>query len=229
MKSNLFLAIDTSSENGSIAVGNGKVIVHRVSLSSDKKASQSLFPALTQIGLPRMTLGRIIVGIGPGSFSGIRVGLAAAYGIAQVQNCPVVGISSAFSIAIQRMTVPYLGVYADARRQELFCTEFRFGRLMEATYLIPADDFDRHSARFDVVVSPEPLKTIQEVVYPRAEDLLMLPEDFPFWVTGDSIEPIYLRDARPVLPKLNRTRDASAAEPPVSTENPIESQDVPVA
>jgi hypothetical protein len=71
---------------------------------------------------------------------------------------------------------------------------------MEATYLIPADDFDRHKARFDVTVSAEKLKGISEILHPRAEDLIMLPDSFPFWVTGQEIEPIYLRDARPALP-----------------------------
>jgi tRNA threonylcarbamoyl adenosine modification protein YeaZ len=200
MKSNLSLAIDTSSDHGSIAIGNGKVVVNRVMLNPEQKPSHSLFPALAQIGISRLKLSRVVVGIGPGSFSGIRVSLAAAYGIALVQGCPVVGISSAFSVAMQRATVPYLGVYSDARRQELFCTEFRFARLMEATYLIPADDFDRHKARFDVTVSAEKLKGISEILHPRAEDLIMLPDSFPFWVTGQEIEPIYLRDARPALP-----------------------------
>ncbi len=91
----LDLAIETSTSSGSIALGNDKVVVQSIDLPSGKRHSASLYPALTRLGLPRLRLRRIIVGIGPGSFSGIRVGIAAAQGIALVQGVPVFGICSA--------------------------------------------------------------------------------------------------------------------------------------
>ncbi len=195
MTSNLTLAIDTSTSHGSVALGNGSVVVNRVQLNPGQKASQSLIRALTMLGIPRLRLKRIVVGLGPGSFSGIRVGIAAAYGIAQVQGCPVLGVSSTFSVGMQLHETGYFGLYADARRKELFCTEFELGDLVKETYLIPASDFEKHSAQFENVVSSEKLAGVSRVVPPRAEDLLLFPDDFAYWIKTDPLEPIYLREA----------------------------------
>ncbi len=133
----LNLAFDTSSSIGSIALGNDKVVVQSIEFKAPMRHSASLFPALVRLGIPRLKLRRIIVGIGPGSFSGIRVALAAAQGIALAQKIPVVGICSAYSCGLQRKEVTRLGVFADAKRREIFCTVFEHGELEKETYLIP--------------------------------------------------------------------------------------------
>src|SRR5271156_4101645 len=141
----LDLAFDTSSSIGSIALGNDKVVVQSIEFKGPQRHSASLFPALVRLGIPRLKLRRIIVGLGPGSFSGIRVSLAAAQGIALVQGVPVVGISSAYSVALQHREVTRLGVFADAKRREAFCTAFRNGDLEEAAYLIPMEEIEDHA------------------------------------------------------------------------------------
>ena len=190
----LDLAIDTSSSIGSIALGNeqGRRAVDR--FKGPQRHSAALFPALTRLGIPRLKLRRIIVGLGPGSFSGIRVSLAAAQGIALVQNVPVVGICSAYSVALQHKEVTRLGVFADAKRREAFCTVFRNGELEKDTYLIPMAELEEHASKFTLAVSAEPLPGIAERVYPRAQDLLALPDTLPGWVTQQPLEPIYLRE-----------------------------------
>ena len=189
----LDLALETSSTVGSIALGNEKVVVQSIEFKGPRRHSAALFPALSRLGLPRLKLRRIIVGLGPGSFSGIRVALAAAQGIALVQGVPVVGICSAYSVAKQKENVTRLGVFADAKRREAFCTAFSLGKLEKETYLIPFDELEDHAGKFTLAVSAEPLAGIPERVYPRAQDFLSLPTDFPGWVTQQPLEPIYLR------------------------------------
>jgi tRNA threonylcarbamoyl adenosine modification protein YeaZ len=189
----LDLAFETSASVGSLALGNEKVVVQSMEFTAPKRHSASLFPALVRLGIPRLTLRRIIVGLGPGSFSGIRVSLAAAQGIALAQGVPVVGISSAYSVAWQHKNVTRLGVFADAKRGEAFCTVFKHGELEQETYLIPMSEIEDHAGKFTLAVSAEPLPGIPQRVYPRAGDLLALPESFPGWVTGQPLEPIYLR------------------------------------
>jgi len=196
----LDLAIETSTSRGSIALGNDKVVVQSIELSADKRHSASLYPALTRLGLPRLRLRRIIVGVGPGSFSGIRVGIAAAQGIALVQNVPVLGICSAWSAAVQYPQVTRLGVFADARRREAFCTAFQNGELERATYLLPMAELEDHASKFTLAVSAEALPGIATRVIPRARDLLSFPDGFPGWVTQQPLEPIYLRDPTVALP-----------------------------
>jgi len=195
----LDLAFDTSSSVGSIALGNEQVVVQSIEFTGPQRHSAALFPALSRLGIPRLKLRRIIVGLGPGSFSGIRVSLAAAQGIALVQGIPVVGICSAFSIALQHKNVTRLGVFADAKRREAFCTAFQNGQLEKSTYLIPFDEIEEHASKFTLAVSAEPLPGIAQRVHPRARDLLAVPFDLPDWVTAQPLEPIYLRE--PVAPK----------------------------
>ena len=195
----LDLAFETSSSTGSIALGNEQVVVQSIEFKAPQRHSAALFPALERLGIPRLKLRRIIVGIGPGSFSGIRVSLAAAQGIALVQNIPVVGISSAYSVAAQLKEVTRLGVFADAKRREAFCTAFANGELEKATYLIPMEEIEDHMSKFTLAVSAEPLPGIPKRVYPRARDLLALPPTLPGWVTEQPLEPIYLRE--PVVGK----------------------------
>jgi tRNA threonylcarbamoyladenosine biosynthesis protein TsaB len=190
----LDLAFDTSSSIGSIALGNAQVVVQSIEFKGPQRHSAALFPALVRLGIPRLKLRRIIVGIGPGSFSGIRVALAAAQGIALVQNIPVVGICSAYSVGAQHKEVTRLGVFADAKRREAFCTVFCHGELEKETYLIPMAEIEDHASKFTLAVSSEPLPGIATRVYPRAQDLLSLPDTLPGWVTQQPIEPIYLRE-----------------------------------
>ncbi len=188
------LAFETSSSTGSIALGNQQVVVQAIEFKGPQRHSASLFPALMRLGIPRLKLRRIIVGIGPGSFSGIRVSLAAAQGIALAQGVPVVGISSAYSIALQLPEVTRLGVLADAKRREAFCTVFKNGELEKSTYLIPMTELEEHASKFTLAVSAEPLPGIARRVYPRAQDLLKLPDTLSGWVRDQPIEPIYLRE-----------------------------------
>src|SRR6202451_89824 len=184
----LDLALETSSSVGSIALGNDKVVVQSIEFKSPQRHSASLFPALVRLGIPRLKLRRIIVGLGPGSFSGIRVSLAAAQGIALVQNIPVVGICSAYSVAWQNKQVTRLGVFADAKRREAFCTVFNRGEVGWDTHLLPVEQFETHARKFALAVSAEPLPGIATRVHPRAQDFLALPDSLSGWVTQQPLE-----------------------------------------
>jgi tRNA threonylcarbamoyladenosine biosynthesis protein TsaB len=189
----LDLAIDTSSSVGSIALGNAQVVVQAIEFRGPQRHSAALFPALTRLGIPRLKLRRIIVGLGPGSFSGIRVALAAAQGLALAQSVPVVGICSAYSVAQQHKKVTRLGVFADAKRREAFVTVFKNGEIERETYLIPMTELAEHASKFTLAVSAEPLEGIATRAQPHAKDFLALPDNLPAWVRSQPLEPIYLR------------------------------------
>jgi tRNA threonylcarbamoyladenosine biosynthesis protein TsaB len=190
----LDLAFDTSSSIGSVALGNDKIVVQSIEFKGPQRHSAALFPALVRLGIPRLKLRRIIVGIGPGSFSGIRVSLAAAQGIALVQGIPVIGICSAYSVAQQYKEVTRLGVFADAKRREAFCTVYQNGQLEKETYLIPMAEIEEYASKFTLAVSSEPLPGISTRCYPRASDLLALPDSLSDFEAKGPLEPIYLRE-----------------------------------
>lgn len=190
----LTLSIDTSTPLGTVALGNDKVIVREIEFQGPQRHSSTLFPALMQIGLPRLQLNRIIVGLGPGSFSGIRVALAAAQAIALVQSVPLVGICSAHSIGLQFRRIARLGVFADARRGEYYGTFFTRGKLESGPLLFPDSEIDKYLRKVTLGVTSEDHPLIAERAYPRASDYFSFPPDFDGWVEGAHLEPIYLRE-----------------------------------
>lgn len=93
------LAIDTATHTIVVAAGTpeGDVIDSEV-FEGRYRHSQELLPALTRLmdraGLELAGLGGIIVGTGPGAFTGLRVGIATAKTLAHELGCPVVGIAT---------------------------------------------------------------------------------------------------------------------------------------
>ena len=199
----MILAIDTSSTRGSVALGDGEGIVHAETFGGTERYpghSAALFPALAALELADKPLTHIVVGLGPGSFSGIRVALAAAQGLALPGRIPIFGICSAWSVARQLPHVTRLGVFADARRGEYYCTVYHGGVLERDTYLLPRERAEEEASKMTLAVSADPIASIPEQCAPRASDYLFLPLDAPELIRGEGgvLEPIYLRD--PVTP-----------------------------
>lgn len=65
---------------------------------------------------------RIVLGIGPGSYTGVRVGASYALGLAAVWHCPVVGVSSLTALLDGDSTVQRLAF--DARKEQVYCADY---------------------------------------------------------------------------------------------------------
>lgn len=120
-----FLSIETSSPRLSLAVGTDTSILKDYHGPLAWRHAETLMDGmqtlLRQVRWPVQSLTGVAVSIGPGSFTGIRIGLAAARGLGQALAIPVVGISSLAAIAHAHLKP---GVYAcpvvDALRGEVF-------------------------------------------------------------------------------------------------------------
>jgi len=96
------LAIDTSTVQGSVAILAGEKIFEENYLADSSHAEtllQVVEKVLSKARLKIKDIEGIAVGIGPGSFTGLRIGLATAKGIAFANQIPIVGISSLRAIA----------------------------------------------------------------------------------------------------------------------------------
>ncbi len=93
----LILALDTSSPNGSLAVLRDEKVIGVISTLAEETYSSRMFRhlefLLQELSLKLTDFDLFAVAAGPGSFTGLRVGLAAAKGWAEVYKKPVVGIS----------------------------------------------------------------------------------------------------------------------------------------
>jgi tRNA threonylcarbamoyladenosine biosynthesis protein TsaB len=94
----LLLALDTSTGVGSVAVARGGTILAREMVLNQRKQAARLIPAveaaLEDAGVGREELEGIVVGRGPGSFTGVRIAAATARGLAMALGCPLWAWSS---------------------------------------------------------------------------------------------------------------------------------------
>jgi len=95
-KEKIFLGIETTTDIFSIAVGNEKKVLKRKVIKG-RKHSEFLVPGIEEVlkeaGVSLKDLKAVGAGIGPGSFTGTRVGLSSGITIAQILDIPVYGIS----------------------------------------------------------------------------------------------------------------------------------------
>ena len=142
------LGIDTSSRRGTVALLDAG---HPVVVLAHEKPSahaEQMLPlvgrALAESGWARGDIDRIGVGVGPGSFTGVRVGIALAQGLALGLAVPIVGVTSlaAMAAAVPREIPGTRLALLDARRDELFVARFDAkGAVLSAPRTVPRDAF----------------------------------------------------------------------------------------
>jgi tRNA threonylcarbamoyladenosine biosynthesis protein TsaB len=146
----LAIALETSGTPGSVAARKGERTVGR-RLEAGARHGRDLLPALAacleDLAARASEIDLVVVGTGPGSYTGLRVGIAAAKALAFAARCPLLGIPSARAIALaaERGGESELLVAIDALRGEVYLS--RHGRPRGTVLLEPrlsrSDDIPR--------------------------------------------------------------------------------------
>jgi tRNA threonylcarbamoyladenosine biosynthesis protein TsaB len=123
------LAFDTSSSRGSVAFLEGPEVRAEIRLNSIKTHSAFLLNSIDYLAArlewQLSDLNLVAVGIGPGSFTGIRIGVATALGIAQSLSIPFAGISGLDALAHQAAPMEgNIGVVLNAQRSQVYYAEY---------------------------------------------------------------------------------------------------------
>jgi tRNA threonylcarbamoyladenosine biosynthesis protein TsaB len=124
------LAIETSTSRSSVAIVDHDRVLASAALGVPRRHGEFVAPAirfcLDQAGLTAERLTGVAVGLGPGLFTGLRVGIATAQSLAASLHLPAVGMSSLDVLAFQVRYAPELiCAVIDARRGELYWAFYR--------------------------------------------------------------------------------------------------------
>lgn len=198
--STIILAIDTATPAvtaGIVKLDGIEVLAERVTVDARAHAEQltpNVLAALADAGLTVDDLDAVVVGCGPGPFTGLRVGMATAAAYGHALGIPVRGVCSLDAIGIEGAgTVSEFLVVTDARRREVYWARYRDGVRVDGPAVnTPAD----------VPGAAEALE--RPPVYPTAAGLVRAVAD---WNSEPApLIPLYLRrpDAKPQPSAVNR-------------------------
>ena len=217
----LILGIDTATDQVSCAVGGHEGVLASMRTARSRAHAETLAPAIrfvceqARVELPE--IGAVAVDVGPGLYTGLRVGIATAKAVAHALGVPMVGLSSLDLLAFPvRFSDRLVASVVDARRGEVFWALYRqvpggVQRLSEPTVgspddlvnelmvagdeiLVVGDGALRHASVLDDLVGVE--QAGQGLEHPDASSLVQLAharalrEEF---VGHEQSTPLYLR------------------------------------
>jgi len=218
----LILALDTATEKGSLALAAGDQVLLEYSLESHNSYLTRLMPGVAAIlrntGKDVADLAAVAVSVGPGNFTGLRIGLATAKALAWSVGCPLVPVPTLEVLAAQVPCQPDpIGVVMDAKRGEVFWGLFRWSedgpRAVEGPRRLPVRELaarlpvpllltgpglEVHREALTSQLSPEIALAPPELRWPRASTLARLGRhrlELGLTANPAQLVPTYLRPA----------------------------------
>lgn len=135
----IVLGLDTCLSACSVAVlDDGRVLAAArevMARGHQERLAPMAREVMIQAGLPFSALQRIGVTVGPGSFTGLRVGVAFAKGLAAALDLPAVGVGALEALAAEADGLVFAAI--DARRDQLYVQAFEHGRPLMAPDALP--------------------------------------------------------------------------------------------
>ena len=206
------LALEFSSPQRSVAVVHGgadaglRCLGEAIETGTrSTKALGLVEEALRQAQVEREQIGCLAVGLGPGSYTGIRLAIALAQGWQLARPVQLLGVSSAECLAAQAQAEGIFGrveIVIDAQRNEFYLAGYDLSaesrREIEPLRLVTAAEVRARQEAGGMIVGPEVSKWFPDgrVLFPRAATLGELARGRTDFVAGEKLEPIYLRETR---------------------------------
>jgi tRNA threonylcarbamoyladenosine biosynthesis protein TsaB len=194
----MILAIEFSSPRRSVALSrDGSTLAETVAQTEGRgtDAFGLIEQALRKAEVSREAVEAIAIGLGPGSYTGIRAAIAVAQGWQLARGVKLLGVSSMESLALQAQIEGMTGLVdlvVDAQRGEFYLARWEISRAARRE-IVPLKIIPRSelAGQKDVIrVGPE----IDRKLYPTATAVAQLASERTDFISGEKLEPIYLRE-----------------------------------
>ncbi len=220
MKANNVLAIDTSTEQCSVALRCGDRWATRAAITPREHSQRVLGfveDVLAELNVSLSDIDQLVVGNGPGSFTGVRIGVSVAQGLAFSQHLPVVTVNTLQALAQQAIRVHQSTTIVsaiDARMEEiyvaLFTAENGFAVQQIPAQMAPLAPLMEQSwwpiqgsvagagtgwqAYLSQLDPSQQVQVLNDVSLPLAEDMIRLADQGMPSVLAEAVEPLYVRN-----------------------------------
>lgn len=198
------LAVEFSSEQRSVAVAvDGEVRSTAMEAATRATPAFALIEtALAEARLEREQIECLAIGLGPGSYTGIRAAIALAQGWQLATNVKLLGISSMECLAAEARAQECRGrihIVVDAQRNELYWAQYEIaatGAQEIAPLKLTAPDEVLARGNNSTIIGPDATGWFPQarVLFPTARSLAQLAVNRSDFVAGEKVEPIYLRE-----------------------------------
>jgi tRNA threonylcarbamoyladenosine biosynthesis protein TsaB len=199
------LALEFSSRERSVAVvaEGGLCVTAMETGGRTVHAFELIERALAEAKLEREQIECLAVGLGPGSYAGIRAAISVAQGWQLALGVKLLGVGSADCLARQAQQQGWLGrvnIAIDAQRNEYYLAEYEITaderREMAPLRLATFDEVTRHLKAGAIVGGPDADKLFDggRALYPSAATAGLLAVGRKDFMAGEKLEPVYLRE-----------------------------------
>ncbi len=207
------LALDTCTDRCSVAVLSDDRTLAEVDLKVSSGHAGRLLKVIDTLldmaGCPAANIDLIAVGRGPGSFTGIRIGIATAKGLATALACPLKGVCSLDAMARAALPagLPIMPIL-DARKGEVFCALYSSTGERQCAYLnvtpetvrayvsgptlFLGNGLELYADRLAKDLGPDFLAAPEALWYPKAAVIGAMAGESPADAAGD-VNPLYIR------------------------------------
>ena len=194
------LALELSTARGSLAALGSNVDLAR-EWANDRKHSGLFFENLQEVTKQFGAAEMIVVGLGPGSYAGVRIAISAAIGLQTATNARLVGLPSICAFEAEEYCV-----IGDARRNSFFFAQVKASELAEGPTLLSEAELrakvDKLKPNMSIFCS-ESLPQFERAVvrYPSAKILARFAENPNRRFALPPLEPMYLREPHITMPR----------------------------
>lgn len=190
----ILLQIETATFNGSVALSKNGKLLKRIWLGDGEKHVKTLAPAckalLESRSIKASELSAVAVSEGPGSYTGLRIGVSFAKGLSQALNIPIISIPTLSVLAEAAFAkypkIDYVIPLLDARRMEVYTATFESGKqILDVKPLVLTEDSFKELQSEKVVFVGNGVEKSKEVL--KAENWV-----FDTEITLDAIDMLQL-------------------------------------